>query len=324
MSAEVTAAAEKTSTAARPPFWTYRRRKILAGYLWISPWWLGFLAFVIYPFLASIYYSFTRYNVASTPQWVGLENYIYALTTDPQFYPSILRTFYYTVVHVPLGLAASLLAASILNQRLRGVNFFRTIFYLPALVPAVALAVMWVWLLNPRYGLINQGLALIGIEGPRWLYSTTWAIPSLILMGTWGSFGGAQMLIFLAALQGVPTDLYEVADLDGANFWDKFRHVTVPMISPAILFNLIISIISSFQSFIYAYLVSDPSTGGSVGGPNWATYFFGLHIYENAFTDFELGYAAALSWVMFFMILIVVLVNVKLSGRWVFMAAEGD
>jgi multiple sugar transport system permease protein len=324
MSAEMTRAADEAPSSAQRPFWTYRRRKLLAGYLWISPWWIGFLAFAVYPFVASLYYSFTRYNVASAPQWIGLENYIYALTSDPQFYPSILRTFYYTGVHIPLSLAASLLAAMILNQRLWGVNLLRTIYYLPALVPAVALAVMWIWLLNPRYGLINQWLAMIGIEGPRWLYSTTWAIPSLILMGTWGSFGGAQMLIFLAALQGVPQDLYEVADLDGANRWNKFLHVTVPMISPAILFNLIIGIIGSFQSFIFAYLVADPSTGGTVGGPNWATYFFGLHIYENAFTDFEFGYASALSWVMFLMILAVVLINVKLSGRWVFMAADGD
>ncbi len=227
---------------------------------------------------------------------------------------------------VPLSvLAASLFAEIILNQKLRGTNFFRTIFYLPALVPSVALAVMWVWILNPQYGLINQGLAAIGIKGPGWLLETKWAIPSLILIliGVWGSFGGTQMLIFLAALQGVPPDLYEVADLDGAGAWQKLRHVTVPMISPAILFNLIMGIIGSFQSFILAYLVAG-GTGDMVGGPNWATYFIGLHIYQKAFADYEMGYASALAWVLFFIILLMVLINFKLSGRWVFMAAEGN
>jgi len=297
-------------------FWTLQRRENVEGWLWTAPWWLGFLMFSLYPMLASLYYSLTDYKVVGATQFVGLANYIQAISKDPQFWPSLGRTAYYTFTMVPLSLIGSLLAAMVLNQRLKGTNLYRTSFFLPSLMPGVALAIVWIWILNPKYGLVNQLLGSIGIEGPGWLYSTKWAVPSLLMMGFWGSFGGAAMLIFLASLQSVPQDLYEVAELDGANAWHKFRNVTVPMLSPAIMYNMVMSTIYTFQSFLFAYLTTE-------GGPQWATWFFGLHIYTNAFEYFKMGYASALSWCMFVIVLAIVFVYFKLSGRWVFMASEG-
>ncbi len=296
-----------------------RRREEIAGYIWTSPWWLGFLAFSLYPMLAGLYYSFTNAGWIGPTPWVGLKNYQQALFDDPLFWPSIGRTLYYSGAVVPLTLAAELFAASILNSKLRAQNVFRTIFYIPSLMPAVALVVIWTWILNPKFGLLNQLLGMIGIAGPGWLQSPQWAIPALILMSVWGSFGGAGMLIFLSALQSVPQELYEACDLDGGGARHKFLHITVPAISPAILFNLLMGIIASFQTFLYSFLA--PAVPG---GPNYATYTISLHMYNQGFREQRMGYAAALAWLVFVLIFVIVVINYKLSGRWVFMAASTE
>lgn len=297
--------------------WSLERRESVEGWLWSAPWWVGFLLFAVYPMVSSFYHSFTKYKVVGTTEFVGLANYVEAISgADRLFWPSLGRTAYYTSTMVPLALAGSLMAALILNRRIRGTNVFRTIFHLPSLMPGVALAVIWMWILNPKYGLVNQLLNGIGITGPGWLSSVKWAVPGLLLMGFWGSFGGAAMLIFLASLQSIPVELYEVAQLDGANALHKFWYVTVPMLSPAIMYNSVMGIIYTFQSFQVAYLTTQ-------GGPQWATWFFGLHIYTNAFEFYRMGYASALSWCLFLVVLLIVFVYFKLSGRWVFMAGEG-
>jgi multiple sugar transport system permease protein len=297
-----------------------RHKEEISGWLWTSPWWAGFLVFSAYPMVYGLYMSFTNARWVGLGDFIGLQNYITALTGDSLFWSSLWRTLYYTGLVVPFGLAASLLAAMILNQKLVGQNIFRTLFYIPSLMPSVALVVMWAWILNPKYGLLNQLLAAVGIAGPGWLESSTWAMPSLLLMAVWGSFGGSAMLIFLAALQSVPESLYEACELDGGGSWHKFRHVTIPMISPSIFFNFVMGIINSFQSFLFSFL------GPSVpGGPNYATYTLALHMYKIGFEDGRLGYAVALSWLQFLVVVAIILINYKFSGRWLFMAAmEND
>ncbi|MCC7353820.1 MAG: sugar ABC transporter permease [Anaerolineae bacterium] len=312
-----------TATVSQATLAVMRRRrtqkaimKEIMGMVWTSPWWAGFLLFELYPMFAGLYVSFTKSGWGGAAPWIGLENYVTALTVDNLFWASLFRTFYYAFTVVPLGLAASLLAASILNQKIRGEGFFRTAFYIPSLMPAVALAVIWTWILNPKYGLLNQFLAIFGFPTPGWLHAQAWAMPALILMAVWGSFGGASMLIFLAALQSIPKDLFEACDLDGGSPGQKFRHITIPMISPAILFNLLMGIIGSFESFLYSFLAPE-----TPGGPNFATYTLGLHIYTLGFQEGRMGYAAAVAWLLFLVILAVVLINYKISGRWVFMAS---
>ena len=282
-----------------------------------SPWWIGFLLFGLYPMLAGLYYAFTDARWVGAPQWIGLSNFVMALTKDRLFWHSIKITVIYAVTSVPLALFGAIFAASILNQKLKGANWLRTLFYIPSLMPAVALVVIWGWIFNPTFGLLNYALGFFGIDGLLWLDSPKWAIPSLLIMATWGSFGGTPMLIFLSSMQSVPPELYEVCELDGGNPWHKFRHITIPIISPAIFFNLFYGIIGAFSSFLYMFLAPD-----TPGGPNYATYTMGLHIYNKAFVDGEMGYAAAMAWLLFLIVLIVVLVNYKLSGRWVFMASQ--
>ena len=295
------------------------RREEIAGYIWTSPWWIGFLVFSLYPMLAGLYYSFTNARWVGESSWVGLQNYIFALTQDRLFWGALRNTLYYSFAVVPLGLAGSLFAATLLNQRLKGENGFRTAFYVPSLMPSVALVTIWTWILNPTFGLLNQFLAIFGISGPGWLASPDWAMPGLILMAVWGSFGGTSMLVFLSSLQSIPEDLYEVCALDGGNAYHKLVYVTLPMISPAILFNLVMGIIGSFQSFLYSFLA--PTVPG---GPNFATYTLGLHIYNSGFVDGRLGAASALAWLLFLVVLAVVLINYKLSGKWVFMSSMAE
>jgi multiple sugar transport system permease protein len=302
----------------RRRFWTLERKEEILGYIWISPWWIGFLAFTIYPMVASMWYSFTSFrSILSPGEYVGLANYVRAFMRDPLVWPSLGRTAYYTFAAVPLGLAGSLLGAIILNQKLAGVAAWRTVYFLPSLVPSVALAYVWAWILNSKYGLLNQVLLMVGVQGPAWLLHPEWAIPALLLMTVWGSVGGSSMLIFLASLQSISPELHEAAELDGAGRWKRLWHVTIPMLSPAILFNGIMGIIGTFQSWMYSYLVTD-------GGPHYATWFFGLHIYRQAFEYNEMAYACALSWIMFAIILAFIVLNFKISGRWVFMATEGS
>jgi multiple sugar transport system permease protein len=305
----------------KPRFSRLQLREELAGLFFTSPWWIGFLVFSLYPMLAGLYYAFTDARWVGAANWVGLDNFVRALTKDRLFWHSIRITCIYAFTSVPLGLGGSLFAASILNQRLKGENWFRTLFYIPSLMPAVALVVIWSWIFNPTFGLLNYLLGFVGITGIGWLDSTQWAIPALLIMVTWGSFGGTAMLVFLSSLQSVPQELYEVCELDGGNPWHKFLHVTVPMISPAIFFNLFFGIIGAFSSFLYMFLAPD-----TPGGPNYATHTLGLHIYNKAFVDGEMGFAGAMAWLLFLLVLTVVLLNYKFSGRWVFMASldEGE
>ncbi len=288
-----------------------QRREAIEGYLWIAPWIIGFLIFSLGPILASFYLSFTQYKIGGTPEWIGLANYAEAFFKDKLFWPSLGRTGYYAVALVVLGVSLSLLAAMLLNQNIKGKPFFRALYYLPSLTPVVAMAILWRWLLQPQVGLVNTMLAQVGIDGPGWLTDKSWAIPSMILIGLWSSVGGGRMIIFLAGLQGVPKELHEAAEIDGANVVQRFFNVTLPMISPVILFNLILGVIGSFSVFSVAYIATE-------GGPNYGTWFYMLHLYHNAFSYFLMGYASALAWIFFLIIFVLSFIQIKLSNRWVY------
>ncbi len=292
-----------------------RRREAIEGILYTSPWIFGFIIFVAGPLFASLYLSFTKYNVLRPAQFIGLKNYIFALQTDDLFWPSIWRSFYYAGVSVPLGLLASLVIAMLLNQKLRATTMWRTFYFLPTLTPLIAAALLWGWMLNPNVGLVNYLLKQIGIEGPGWLSSIRWSVPSLVLLGLWASAGGSRMIIFLAGLQDVPKELLESAEIDGAGGWAKFWHVTIPMISPTIFFNLVLGIIFALRTFEAAFI----ATGG---GPARSTWFISLHIYQSAFVSFDMGYASALSWLFFILLGLLTFLQFRLSGSWVFYAGE--
>lgn len=303
----------QTSTPAHRPWYGSRlkRREAIEGYLWISPWILGFLIFSLGPIIASAYLSFTEYKIAGSPVWIGLENYRQAFFVDKQFWPSLWRTVYYSVAVVTLGVSLSLLAAVLLNQEIKGRAIYRALYYLPSLTPVVALAILWRWLLQPQVGLVNYMLYQVGIPGPAWLNDTNWAIPALIMVALWASVGGGRMIIFLAGLQGVPKELHESAQIDGANSLQRFFSITLPMISPVILFNLILGVIGSFSVFSVSYIATQ-------GGPNYATWFYMLHLYYNAFSYFQMGYASALAWIFFLIIFVLSFIQIKLSNRWVY------
>jgi multiple sugar transport system permease protein len=294
-----------------------RTRDELAGWLWTSPWLLGFLLFVLVPMLASLYLSFTRYAIGSTPQWVGADNFMRALSArDDLFWPSMGRTVEYAFVMVPIGICLSLLAATLLNQSLKGTALYRTLFFLPSLTPVVASAVIWRWLYQPDFGAINWLLWELGVDnGPRWLATSELALPSLMLIGLWASVGGGAMVIFLAGLQSVPRELHDAAAIDGANAWQRFRNVTLPLITPTIFFNLVIGIIAALKVFALAMIATQ-------GGPNYATWFFNLHLYNHAFQFFEMGYASALAWIFFMLVVGLTYLNMRWSRRWVHYEGE--
>lgn len=283
----------------------------LQGYLFALPWLIGLIVFVGGPIIASLYLSFTEYNIAGTPQWCGLANYRRAFFEDPLFWSSLGRTVYYAGAVVPLSLLGSLLLAMLLNQHLWGRNVFRSIFFLPHLIPTVAMAVLWTWLLHPQLGPLNALFRAVGLPTVPFLTAKATVIPSLVLITTWSSVGGNNMLIFLAALQGVPIELYEAAEIDGATTFSKFRHITLPMISPAILFNLVLGIIGALKVFGLAYVATN-------GGPNYGSWFYALHIYNQGFSYFRLGYGAALAWFFAILLIAFTLIQLKMSSKWVF------
>ena len=299
------------------PRWNARRREMVAGYLFLSPWILGFILFVAGPILASAYFSLTAYDVARPPRWVGLQNYVDAFTSDDRFLPSLQLTFTYAIVSVPLALFGSLLLAILLNQRLRGTRLYRTFFFLPSLTPAVATAILWTWLLQPDVGLVNYILSLVGVRGPKWLGSTEWAMPSLIAIALWTGIGGNRMMIFLAGLQGVSQELYDAAEVDGAGTLARFRHITLPMISPTMFFNLVLGVIGALKVFTVAFIATS-------GGPAFATWFLAYHIYQEAFQYFRMGYGSALAWIFVITLLIFTFLQMRLSKRFVYYAAEAD
>ena len=287
---------------------TFRKREALVGYLFLGPWILGFLIFLIGPMIASLYLSMTNYKMLQPPDWVGLANYE-RMFTDRFIYISLKVTLTYTVISVPLRIILAMLIAVLLNQKIVASGVFRTIFYLPSVISGVAVAMVFAWIFNHRFGILNYFLSLVGIKGPNWLGHPDYALWAFVIMSLWGI--GTDVVIYLAALQGVPVALYEAAKIDGAGAGQRFFNITLPLITPVILFTLVIGVIGSFQTFTQSYIM----TGG---GPANATLFFLLYLYRNAFNWFEMGYASALAWFLFLIILVCTLALWRTSGRWVF------
>ena len=270
---------------------------------------LGFLAFTIGPMLASAWISLTDWNIYTGASYIGTDNYTEMFTGDPLFWKSLWVTLYYAFASVPLVLLTGFAAAMLLNADVRGKSVFRTIFYLPVLVPLIANTVLWTWLFNPDFGLFNSLLDQFSLPTSQWLYDPDTVIPSLILMAVWG-FGNATV-IFLAGLQGVPTHLYEAVEVDGGGWWQKLRNVTLPMMTPTIFFNLVIGMIGAFQSFVEAYSMTD-------GGPNNSSLFYVLYLYRTAFSESRMGYASALSWFLFIIILVLTVLIFRSARSWVY------
>ena len=291
---------------------TNSRREALAGVLFVLPWVAGFFVFVLGPILASFYFSLTDYELVTSPTYVGLDNYE-RLLDDDLFWQALKVTSIYVAVGTPLSLVLSFATALLMNQRLRFLGFWRTVFYLPNLVPVVAGSMLWLWIFNPQYGLLNSLLRAVGIDGPLWLGSTQWALPSLIIMSLWGI--GGPMLVYLAGLQGIPNDLYDAVSVDGGGAWARFWAVTLPLMTPVVFYNLILGMIAGFQSFAAPFIM----TGG---GPRYATLFYVLYIYDNAFRYFRMGYASALAWVLFLVILLVTVLLFRWSSIWVYYEGE--
>jgi multiple sugar transport system permease protein len=284
------------------------RRNNLVGWLMVSPVVLGLLTFTLYPFAASLYLSFCEYDIFTPPRWIGLWNYHAMLTRDPLFWKSLGNVAYYTAFAVPLNIVFGVALAMLLDAKIKGLSVYRTLFFLPSIVPSVATSVLWVWLLNPQIGLVNTFLRLVGVEGPLWLGSTAWSKPSLIIMGVWGVGGG--MLIYLAGLKDIPLSLYEAALVDGAGRWQRVRHITLPMLTPVIFFNLVMGMIGSFQYFTQAYIMTR-------GGPEDSTLFFALHLFYQAFLYLKMGYASAMAWVLFVIVVAVTAVLFRYQHKWV-------
>ena len=290
----------------------FRLKKHLTGWLFVLPWVVGFLFLMLFPIIASFLLSFARYELASAPEFVGTRNFVHTFAEDPKFWISMRVTLSYVLMTIPAGTVMAVLVALLLNQKVHGVAFFRTAFYIPAVVSGVGLALLWTYILD-RNGPLNWALALVNIKGRSWLFDLRWALPSLALMSLF-SVGGA-MLIILAALQGVPQEQYEAVEIDGGGELAKFWHVTIPQISPAIFYNVTMGLIGVLQTFQQAYIM----TGG---GPGTSTLFYGLHLYRNAFMYYRMGYACMLAWVMFLVILGVTGLNFLASKYWVFYEAE--
>jgi len=288
------------------------RREEREFYLFISPWIIGFILFDAGPIFASLGISFTDWSVLTSPKLIGLANY-QRMFADPLFYKALGNSIYYGVASVGLGVMVSFLLALLLNQKVYGMAFFRTVFYLPSVVSGIAVAILWIMILHQDFGLINTALGWFGIKGPGWLVQPQWAMPALIMMSLW-SVGGS-MVIYLAGLQSVPQHLYEAADIDGAGPWGKFWAVTVPMMSPVIFYNLIVGFIASIQNFVLVLIMTD-------GGPANATLVYGLYLYRNAFKFFQMGYASALAWVLLVVIILITASQFFLAKYWVFY--EGD
>ena len=285
------------------------RREAIFGYLFIAPWLVGFFIWTLGPMVTSFVLSFADYAIISPPIFVGLRNFQEILTDDPSFWDALRVTFTYAAFAVPMGIAISLLIALLMNQKAPGIPLWRTIYYLPAVVSGVAVAMLWVWVFHSEFGLVNLALRVVGIKGPAWLADPDWALWALVVMSLWGV--GSGMVIKLAGLQSIPTELYEAAAIDGANWWHRFWRITLPMLTPVLFFNVVMGIIGTFQYFTNAYIM----TGG---GPGRATLFYNLYLYQSAFSYFKMGYASALAWILFIIILALTLLVFKSSPYWVY------
>ncbi len=285
-----------------------RRKEARAGYTFLIPNLIGFLIFAVFPIIAALYLAFTDWDLAGTPAFNGLEN-VYKMAKDDLFWKALFNTFYFAAVAVPTGIFVAFWLAVLVNRPMRGVFAFRLIYFLPHVTLTVAAAIVWAWIYHPEFGLINYLLRQVGIEGPSWLFSSRWAMPSIIIMSNWKGIGYA-MLIFLAGLQGIPAELYEAAVIDGANGWQQLRHVTIPMLSPTTFFVLTTSFIGAFQGFDQFYIMTQ-------GGPSFSTTTLVLYIFNNGFSYFRMGYAAGMAAVLFLCIMIVTLIQWVVARNWV-------
>lgn len=290
-----------------------QRREAIDGFLCISPWLIGFVFLTLGPMIFSLIISFMKWDMVNPPKFVGLANYSTIMTDDFRFRQALKVTAIYAAFAVPLGLICSLALAMLLNLNLRGMRMFRSIFYIPAILPPVAVSMVWLTVFKPTGGVLNTIFDWLGIAPVPWLTSTEWALPSFIIMSLWGIGGG--MIIYLAGLQSVPTQLYEAAEIDGAGGWSKFRNITLPMISPTIFFNLVMGVIGSFQVFTSSFIMTQ-------GGPAYSTLFYVLYLYQKAFQYLQMGYACALAWILFAVILVLTLIVIRTSAAWVYYEAE--
>lgn len=288
-------------------------RETRSGYAFISPWLIGFIAFQAVPLVMVFYLSFTKYTILSPPEWVGLKNYIDIFTENELFLKSLWNTIYIVGISVPLRLVIAFIFALLLNQQIKGLSIFRTVYYLPMIVPIAATAVLWEWMFQPRYGIINITLEAIGLQGVNWLVSTEWSKMSIIIVSLWRI--GEAIVLFLAGLQGIPEDLYEAADVDGARGYQKLLNITIPLITPTILLQIIIEVIHIFQSFVWSYSMTE-------GGPLNSSLTYVLYIYRRAFSHFKVGYASALSVILFLIILIFTAAIFLTSNKWVYSEVE--
>lgn len=290
------------------------KRFFRIGLLFVSPWIIGFLCFQIFPICSALYYSFTDYNVFQPAKWVGLKNYIQLFKND-LFYKSLQNTLYVTVIGLPLGLVVSLSLATLLNQQAKGLRVFRTLFYLPTVVPVVASAMLFLWVLNPEYGLLNNLLSLLGIKGPSWLSDPNYTKLSLLIMDVWRC--GQTMIIFLSALKAVPPSLYEAAQLDGAGPVKRFFKITLPYISPTIQFNMIMGLIGYFQYFTQAFVFASVSQQQQTitGGPKNSLLFYSLYLYQQGFSYLKMGYASAMAIILFVIVMIVSFFALRISEK---------
>jgi multiple sugar transport system permease protein len=304
------------ATGQRPakPMSRMARREAIEGYIGISPWLLGFLFFMAFPILASLGLSFTDWRITVAPEWVGLRNYIRMFTADRDFYQSLRVTFIYVAISLPLNLVVGLFLSLLLNTKVPAMGFFRTLFYLPVVLSGVSVSLMWMWLLQPDYGLVNSLLANFGITGPQWFWHPSTALLSVVLMNLWRV--GGSVIIYLAGLQNIPPHLYEAADMDGAGFWSKLINVTIPMLTPTIFFQLVMELIEAFRVFTAVYVI----TGG---GPVGSTLFYMFYMFRTAFVDFQMGYASALAWVISVIIMGFTFLVFRSSALWVYYESEG-
>jgi len=295
--------------------WGYRDRvNFKIGMLFLLPWTIGFLAFTLYPMIASLIYSFSIYHSRAPLEWNGIKNYT-DLLTDELFWKSLINTLYMVAIGVPLTLFSSFLCAVLLNLKVRGQAFYRVIYFLPSIVPTVASTILWLWILNPQQGILNSVLGHVGINGPNWMTNPAWSKPGLILLGMWGM--GNTIIIYLSGLQDVSPSLLEAAELDGANWWQRLWNITVPMVSPITLFNLITGVIAMFQYFAQAYVFRGFQ---ELGYPLKSTLFYSVYLYQNAFLWLKMGYASAMAWVLFVIILVCTLLLLKVSDRFTYYA----
>ena len=301
----------------RPQFkkWSYRDRvNFKIGMIFLLPWTIGFLVFTLYPMIASLIYSFSIYHPRAPLEWNGIKNYT-DLLTDDTFWKSLSNTVYMVIIAVPLTLFASFICAVLLNLKVKGQSFYRVIYFLPSIVPTVASTILWLWILNPQQGILNTLLGYVGIDGPNWMTNPAWSKPGLILLGMWGM--GSTIIIYLSGLQDVSVNLLEAAELDGANWWQRLWNITIPMVSPITLFNLITGVIFMFQYFAQAYIFRGFQ---GLGYPLNSTLFYSVNLYQNAFLFLKMGYASAMAWVLFIIILICTMILLKVSDRFTYYA----